>query len=51
MDNDEEERARKRRKEEEEQAEQSRRAFNMCTGDMLNTGIPGGIDMNMTTPW
>ncbi len=28
----------------------SRRSYNMAMGDMLNTGIPGGIDMDITTP-
>jgi hypothetical protein len=27
-----------------------RHAYNVATGDMLNTGIPGGIDMDMSTP-
>lgn len=31
--------------------ETSRRNLNMMTGDMLNTGLPGGIDLDMTTPW
>lgn len=30
--------------------EEDRRLRNMAMGDMLNTGIPGGIDMNITTP-
>ena len=28
----------------------TRRAMNAAMGDMLNTGIPGGIDMDITTP-
>jgi hypothetical protein len=28
-----------------------RRYTNMAMGDMLNTGIPGGLDMNILTPW
>lgn len=39
---------RKRRDEEDEDA---RRNSNIAMGDMLNTGIPGGIDMDFTTPW
>ena len=43
-----EERRRKRRQEDEES---SRRTFNLLTGDMLNIGILGGIDLDITTPW
>lgn len=28
----------------------ARRIYNAATGDMLNTGIPGGLDMDMSTP-
>lgn len=45
---EEEERRRKRRQEDEES---SQRMFNASMGDMLNTGIPGGIDFDITTPW
>lgn len=27
-----------------------RRSMNAAMGDMLNTGIPGGVDMDITTP-
>jgi hypothetical protein len=33
-----------------ERDEEDRRIRNMAMGDMLNTGIPGGIDMDITTP-
>lgn len=33
-----------------ERDEEDRRLRNMAMGDMLNTGIPGGIDMDITTP-
>jgi hypothetical protein len=45
----------RRRREEEEarrkQEEDNTRLRNVALGDMLNTGIPGGIDMDITTPW
>lgn len=47
-DREEKERRRKRSQEDEES---SRRMFNMSMGDMLNTGILGGIDFDITTPW
>ena len=39
---------RRRRDQDEEDA---RRIRNMALGDMMNTGIPGGIDMNPFTPF
>lgn len=36
--------------EQERRNEDARRSYNMCMGDMLNTGIPGGIDMDISTP-
>lgn len=53
---DEEKRRKERRDEEdcrrrEQDEEDSRRLRNMAMGDMLNTGIPGGIDMNPFTPF
>jgi len=24
---------------------------NVSTGDIFNTGLPGGIDLDMSTPW
>lgn len=46
----------KRREEEEErvrkrQEDDIKRASNIAMGDMMGTGIPGGIDMDITTPW
>jgi hypothetical protein len=38
----------KRRRDDDDDS--SRRMTNMAMGDMLNTGIPGGIDMDFTTP-
>jgi hypothetical protein len=48
-----------RKQQEEEEAErnrknreaENRRLYNSATGDMLNTGIPGGVDLDPTTPW
>jgi hypothetical protein len=48
----------RRRQEEQEESdrrrrqsdEDSRRMTNLALGDMLNTGIPGGFDMDITTP-
>lgn len=42
----------KRRRDDDDEASRrsSQQTYNMATGDMLNTGIPGGIDMDMTTP-
>jgi hypothetical protein len=31
--------------------EDSQRMTNTLLGDCFNTGIPGGIDMDITTPW
>lgn len=39
----------RRRKERDD--EDARRQRNASMGDMLNTGIPGGIDMDISTPW
>lgn len=38
----------KRRRENDEA--DARRSSSLAMGDMLNTGIPGGIDMDFTTP-
>ena len=38
------------RRRRDEEAAESARSTNMLMGDMLNTGIPGGIDMDITTP-
>jgi hypothetical protein len=49
-----EEEARRRKQQEEEDEKRRResdeRMRNMVLGDMLNTGIPGGLDMDITTP-
>jgi hypothetical protein len=42
-------RACKRRRDDDDDA--ARRSTNMAMGDMFNTGIPGGIDCNILTPW
>lgn len=42
---------RKRKRREEEEESDNRRRRNMLMGDILNTGIPGGFDSDMTTPW
>ena len=49
------EEARRKQQEDEDdrkrREEDNRRLHNLAMGDMLNTGIPGGIDMDITTPW
>ncbi len=48
-----EEQARRKQQEEEDEKrrrESDERMRNMALGDMLNTGIPGGLDMDITTP-
>jgi hypothetical protein len=39
-----------KRKRQEDDDESSGRLRNMLMGDVLNTGIPGGIDLDITTP-
>lgn len=38
-----------KRKESDE--EDNNRIMNIVMGDMFNTGIPGGVDLDISTPW
>ena len=38
-----------KRKESDE--EDYKRIMNIAMGDVFNTGLPGGIDLDITTPW
>jgi len=39
----------KRRKDDDDDT--GNRNTNMIMGDMFNTGLPGGLDLDVTTPW